>query len=328
MSERISQKRANIPASRKAVSGSFSSDHWRAALMLSCSASRRSKHASWSAPVSSGSASSASARKYSACSLFISSASPLASSLSRANSWTVSSITKRGSPLGPSSCLRRLLSSREERPSRASKGRSPSGSHMASMASRVRPPENTARRAKSTRSPSSSSAWLHSMVPLRVRCRSGRSRAPPLRSFRRLPSRSSIAEGVSSFMRAAASSMARGSPSSLAQISATAGAFPSMTEKSGLAALARSIKSLTASYWLSLSIGGRRPGRGSSRGGPGYLLEVVQKQQQLLVAEVTLETLLQRLVCGLHDPERFSDSGCHQGGVGHGGELHEEHAVL
>ena len=42
----------------------------------------------------------------------------------------------------------------------------------------------------------------------------------------------------SSFMRAAASSMARGSPSSLAQISATAEAFSSVSEKSGLTALA------------------------------------------------------------------------------------------
>ena len=63
-------------------------------------------------PVSSGSASSASARKYSACSLLISSASPLSSSFSLAYSWMVSSITKRGSPPGPSSCLRRLLSER------------------------------------------------------------------------------------------------------------------------------------------------------------------------------------------------------------------------
>ena len=49
-------------------------------------------------------------------------------------------------------------------------------------------------------------------------------------------------------MRAAASSIARGSPSSLAQISATDGAFWLLTEKSGFTDLARSTKSLTASY--------------------------------------------------------------------------------
>ena len=116
-------------------------------------------------------------------------------------------------------------------------GRSPSASQTASMASRVRPPEKTARRAKSSCSPSSRSAWLHSIVLLKVRCRSGRSRAPPIRSFRRLPSLFSIALGGSILILAAASSMASGSPSSLTQISATAGAFSLVTLKSGFDSL-------------------------------------------------------------------------------------------
>ena len=111
-------------------------------------------------------------------------------------------------------------------------------------ASSVRPPEKTASRAKSVFSPSSSSVWLHSMAPLRVRCLSGRSRAPPVRSFRRRPSLPSMALGGRSLTLAAASSMASGSPSRRAQISATAGAFSLVTAKSALAALALSMKSL------------------------------------------------------------------------------------
>ena len=60
-------------------------------------------------------------------------------------------------------------------------------------------------------------------------------------------------------MRAAASSMAKGSPSRRAQISATAGAFSLVTEKSDLASWALSTKSLTASYWV------RRSGRAAAR---------------------------------------------------------------
>src|SRR5215210_5669475 len=82
-------------------------------------------------------------------------------------------------------------------PSKAPTGRSPSASQTASIASIVRPPEKTASLPKSTCSPSSRSAKLHSMVALKVRCLSGRSRAPPVRSFRRLVSLCSIALGGS-----------------------------------------------------------------------------------------------------------------------------------
>ena len=54
--------------------------------------------------------------------------------------------------------------------------------------------------------------------------------------------------GESSLIRAAASSIASGRPSSRRQISATAGAFSSVTAKSGLIAAARSTNSATAAY--------------------------------------------------------------------------------
>src|SRR5437773_1688946 len=57
-----------------------------------------------------------------------------------------------------------------------------------------------------------------------VRCRSGRSRAPPVRNPSRSSRRASIAGGESSLALAAASSIPRGSPSNRAQISATASA--------------------------------------------------------------------------------------------------------
>ena len=67
-----------------------------------------------------------------------------------------------------------------------------------------------------------SRSWLQSIAPRSVCCRAGRSRAPPVRSCSRCSSRASIAAGVSSLTRAAASSIARGRPSSRMQISAVA----------------------------------------------------------------------------------------------------------
>lgn len=235
---------------------------------MSCSASSRSSHHACSGPVNS--ASSARPRKCRACACPISSASPLSLSFSRAYSWMVSSIIKRGSPSGPSSCRSRLLSTSEETPSKASMGRSPCASQTASIASSVRPPEKMAIRAKSVFSPSSRRVWLHSMAPLRVLCLSGRSLAPPVRSLRRLVRRARMELGGKSFMRAAASSMARGSPSRRAQISATAGAFSEVISKPAFVASARSIKSLTASYWERTSKVGNLFGSGIASGGTAY----------------------------------------------------------
>ncbi|HSK85606.1 MAG TPA: hypothetical protein VK902_19710, partial [Rubrobacter sp.] len=85
-----------------------------------------------------------------------------------------------------------------------------------------------------------------------------------VRNLNGLLSLAHIAWGVSSFILAAASSIARGSPSNLAQISATAGAFSLVKEKSAFTARARSMKSLMDSYLLSVSIGGRYLGSASS----------------------------------------------------------------
>ena len=67
-----------------------------------------------------------------------------------------------------------------------------------------------------------------------VRWRSGRSRAPPTSSGSAWSSRSTIAAGVSTRTRAAASSRASGAPSSAAQIAAIAPAFSSVELEVGL----------------------------------------------------------------------------------------------
>ena len=107
------------------------------------------------------------------------------------------------------------------------------------------------------------------MVSRRVRCRSGRSRAPPVRSGSRRSRRASIAWGVSTFPRAAASSIASGRPSRRRQISATAAAFSSVSAKSGRTSMARWTKRATAGYTESSSAGSRRPASGTGSGGTG-----------------------------------------------------------
>ena len=94
---------------------------------------------------------------------------------------------------------------------RRSRG-SPSGSRP-----RARPRRPAAREhaepANRRRSSGDRRSWLHAIAPRSVRCRSGRSRAPPPRSRLR-SSRSRICAGRSSRTRAAASSRASGSPPS------------------------------------------------------------------------------------------------------------------
>ena len=121
----------------------------------------------------------------------------------------------------------------------------------------VHPPGKTARRRKSVCSSGVRKSWLQAIV-LRIVCwRAGRVRAPPVNSGNRCSSRFSSAWGGSILTKAAASSIAKGNPSSREQISATAGALAVVTVKSGLTACARSMKSRTASYWLSASTDGR-----------------------------------------------------------------------
>src|SRR5215208_1749890 len=138
------QNHRNAPPSLRASStSSCSMLQESAALMLSCSRSSRSNHAASSGPHNLGSACSARARKYSAWARFMAPASVVSSNFSSANSRMVSSITRRGSAPGSSSWRNRLLSNSEETPSSVSMGRSPRGSHTASMPSRVLPPEKT-----------------------------------------------------------------------------------------------------------------------------------------------------------------------------------------
>ncbi len=76
---------------------------------------------------------------------------------------------------------------------------------------------------------------------------------------------------MSTLVRVAASSMARGRPSSRAVISATTGAFCSVSANRGLAAWARSANSRTASTSVSAARSrGRRSGSGTWSGGTGY----------------------------------------------------------
>ena len=76
---------------------------------------------------------------------------------------------------------------------------------------------------------------------------------------------------MSTLVRVAASSIARGRPSSRAVISATTGAFSSVSANRGLAASARSVNSRTASTPLSAdSPAGSRPESGTWSGGTAY----------------------------------------------------------
>jgi len=106
-------------------------------------------------------------------------------------------------------------------------------------------------------------------VPHSVRCCGGRSRVPPVRSGSSRPMRPSVAPGVSSLIRAAASSIARGNPSNRMQISATAAAFPEVTAKLGRTAAAHSTNSVTAGTAAREADGGNRARSGRARGRPG-----------------------------------------------------------
>ena len=192
---------------------------------------------------------------------------PRSFACSMANSRIVSSIVNRGSPSTPSAWRTRLFSVSDVSPSRVSP---PSPLHTLSISSSPAPPTNTERRAKSSRSSSSSMSWLHAIAPRSVCCRAGRSRAPADSSPSRSPSRPSIAWGVRTRIRAAASSIASGRPSRRTQISATAGAFSFVTSKPGRTARARSMNSATASYCESCDSDGRLAGSGRPSGGTGY----------------------------------------------------------
>ena len=111
-----------------------------------------------------------------------------------------------GGPRAPGSCRRATRG----RPARRSRGRRPGpprrGRPRRPSRSRTRRAGRTAGAPRADRS-----SWLHAIAPRSVRCRSGRSRAPPPRSRLRC-SRSRICAGASIRTRAAASSSASGQP--------------------------------------------------------------------------------------------------------------------
>ncbi len=105
------------------------------------------------------------------------------------------------------------------------------------------------------------------MAPRSVRCRAGRSRAPPVsRASPRPASWARRAAGGSTPTRAAASSIARGRPSRRAQTSATSSPFRSVRAKSGRTARARATKRRTASDCASAGAAPRRGPRQGQRG--------------------------------------------------------------
>src|SRR6266851_3428223 len=58
-----------------------------------------------------------------------------------------------------------------------------------------------------------------------------------------------------------------------------------------------------------------------------HLLEVVQEQQDLLLAELFLETFQQRLTSHLRNAQHLSDGGHNQSGVAQGSQVYKNHPV-
>ncbi|MDQ3508855.1 MAG: hypothetical protein M3494_12700 [Actinomycetota bacterium] len=154
-------------------------------------------------------------------------------------------------------------------------------SHTSSAASRVKPPENTARFRKRARSASSRRSWLQSIVARRVLWRSGAVRGPVARSPSASSRRAEIWAVVMLLTLDAASSMASGAPSSFRHTSATAGAFASTTSKPGEAAEARSAKSRGDSEREAASSDGES---GTDMAGTGHILSPETPSGSRLVA--------------------------------------------
>ena len=135
--------------------------------LLQSDTSRSARHAV--SPTTPARRARAAFRYQAACRRWYSPVSPAWSSCSRAYSRSVSSMKKRSSPSG----LSRLWSSSAATWSR-------SAPVIASAASRVKEPRKTESRRNAICASWSSRSWLHSIVARRVRCRSGRSPAPPV----------------------------------------------------------------------------------------------------------------------------------------------------
>ncbi len=165
---------------------------------------------------------------------------------------------------------------------------------IASAASRVKEPRKTERRRKAALASGSRRSWLHSIVARSVRCRSGRSTAPPASSGSASSRRCSRATGGRSFARAAASSIASGRLSRRRPTAATV----SSAARWRPAAAARLTKSSTAASsgkrvdrQLPLAAQVQQPARGGQHGHLAdeklvddlahtlQMLEVVEHQQ-------------------------------------------------
>ena len=161
---------------------------------------------------------------------------------------------------------------------------------------------------------------------------------------------------------AAASSIASGSPSRRATISAIAGADAAVTSKSGRTARARSMNRCTPSNWESSASVGRWPRvrdperrdrvlllaaevqagaaghedpelrrggeeAGDDRGGVLEVLEVVEHEEHVAIAQRVRDGVEERPFRGLADEERRRDRRRQQVGFRDRGELDEERPV-
>ena len=62
-------------------------------------------------------------------------------------------------------------------------------------------------------------------------------------------------------------------------------------------------------------------------GSSDHLLEVVQEQQEMLVAQEHFQLVAQRLLCRLFDFERLGNGGYNQRGITDGSQVHKKHAT-
>ena len=187
----------------------------------------------------------------------------------------------------------------------------------ASTSANVHPPAKTAMRRNRRCSGSVSSEWLQSIVARSVCCRSGMSRAPDVSTSRAWSRRSSSASGDRSRSRAAASSSASGRPSSRGRSLRPLRRSPASARTSlGSTSRARRTScdrrrdsserrerdtrvrrrsSAASCSWSTIRSSGQRSISAATSGrGSDDLLEVVQKQERLPVADQRDDAVAER----------------------------------
>ena len=174
----------------------------------------------------------------------------------------------------------------------------------------------------------SSRSWLHSIVARSV-CWRGSASRPPLSRSSRCESRSRICAGESTLVRAAASSIASGRSSSRRQSSAivSSGSSRERSQKSSTASGSASggtgystsplIRSSSRLVTRSFRFG-QRSSSAEIRCRLDHLLEVVEQQQELALADVLREAVLR--------PERLRDRLGHERRVAQRGQADPEDA--